>query len=72
MGTMRESNDPKLLCPSSLFGFSDWPDKGFILIDDIAETVLTRNKKQGFGELYTFDELEKRMHVGIVGANRGL
>jgi len=55
MGKLREAN-PYSNTPSAFFGFADWPKDGFILVDDIAGVVLTRNLDQGFGELYTFDE----------------
>jgi len=59
MGELRESNDPEMILPSSWFGFADWPKDADILLDDICETVLTKNIEQGFGELYTYDEWRK-------------
>ena len=58
MGTIRKSSDPKMILPSSEFGFGDWPEKADILLDDICQTVLTKDEKQGFGKRYTYDEWE--------------
>ena len=71
MGELRESNDPEMQFPSSLFGFADWPIKGSILIDDIAEVILTKNIELGVCDLVTYNEYDKFQAVGLCGARAG-
>ncbi len=42
MGTIRESSDPDMKFPSSLFFGSDFPLESGVLLDDICETVIIR------------------------------
>lgn len=71
MGELRESNDPEMQFPSSLFGFADWPIDGKLLLDDICETILTKNIEQGFGDLITYREYDALKAAGLHGARAG-
>ena len=62
MGTIRESCDPRMKAPSSMFGFGDLPKKTDILIDDICQTVVIKNEKEGI-DVLTYDEFEICMLV---------
>jgi len=65
MGETRDSYDPEMKLPSSCFGFGDWPKDGFILVDDISETVLTKKVEQGFGERYTYNEWASHENIDL-------
>ena len=76
MGTIRESNyNPK--CPSTLFGFDDFPKKPGILLDDISQTIHIMRGVQtdlGYGEVvdsFTYDEYEELLESGRRGARAG-
>ena len=71
MGELRESHDSEMKLPSSWFGFGDWPKDADILLDDICETILTKNIEQGFGDLITYDEFDKLRENGLRGAGAG-
>lgn len=71
MGKLRESNDPEMQFPSSWFGFVDWPIDGMLLIDDISETILTKNIEQGFGDFVTYREYDALKAAGLHGARMG-
>jgi len=43
MGTIRESCDPEMQFPSSLFFGSDFPPKPGVLVDDLCEKVIVHN-----------------------------
>lgn len=54
MGTIRESSDPGMKFPSSLWFGSDFPLESGVLLDDFCETVIVR--KGDSVEHFTYDE----------------
>jgi len=76
MGMLRESNyNPK--CPSTFFGFDDFPEKPGILLDDVSQTIhIMRGVRTviGYGEVvdsFTYDEYEQLAEAGRMGAKGG-
>jgi len=75
MGTIRESDDPEMRFPSSLFGFGDLPEKADILLDDICQKVLIKRKEpEPVGtivDIYTYDEIDSLSKMEIRAARAG-
>lgn len=64
MGKIRISQDPLFRLSSSMFGFGDCPEEGMLLLDDICQTVLIKNEKQGFSEMYSYDDFLNNQCIG--------
>lgn len=70
MGTLRKSNhNPK--CPSTMFGFDDWPANAKILLNDICEVIVIGHDTQGFSETLSYDEYDRLSESGRRGARAG-
>jgi hypothetical protein len=66
MGELRESIDPTGELPSSGFGFGDWPQKANILLDDICQTIVIKNKIEGI-DIFSYEEYDKFQAAGLKG-----
>ena len=74
MGTLRESCDPDMKFPSSIFFGSDCSLEPSILLDDITQMVIIRRLSNFGGEVvdhYSYDELDRLSRSGVKGAVLG-